>query len=958
MSSISWLDKPLRISTSESFHNKQHSDVSAFSDGWVNQELSIAELADWVQHGLAYCSELKGSRNSKNFTASGILSVDIDDGMTWDEAKEHPLVKSSASMMYTSANHTEENHKFRIIFALENPIEDAGAMQNALRSLALRLGGDPAATDPARLFFGSEDCKLETFKQGLSDDKVNELIEQSKNARTGDFVSRSQHDGTPRSTLNIPHESLITTATGDQFPIENLEPRTSVHCLFHADRNASAFMVESKNGDKGIHCSKCGTTFWTNTSDPSADFFAFDRVAKAIKENAEPEAADFMFDYDSIHKENIYFLSKKYLPNYPVANGATFIKSPKGSGKTEFLANLIAQQKGNILLIGHRRSLIKQMCDRLGLNCYLDDGKPDEDDAAKSIQIRNDNLKRQRRYGICLDSVNKIKKEITYDFVLIDESEQVLSHFLSETLDDKRNHVFQRFKHILSKSRNLYALDADLDFISLHFLSKWYRASAENKNKKSRLIINQHVEDRGTLHIIEKRDQLIGDFHRAIGGGLKCYITSSSKNFISQQLKTLQERFPKKKFIAITSATVGKEGSGTTEFLDNPAAESKKYDAVLASPSVSTGVDISFPDNEQFFDVVYADFDNVILSHFECDQQIARVRHPKATKIYLTKRRYFYETNFDVMMFDALSMTMMDHLLEGYDQDDKPQYRTDDELLQLACALFSYKRKSINNLRDNFCEYKQANGWTIEFDGFDPKLESDGHTHDARGKYLTNQERITGLLSAPKLDDETFKQLREKYDGEVRLSDTEYAAFSRAVMERFYNQEISETLIRRDSKGKYRAAVRRYDRLSNPEFLKLYLQFNEIKQEQDENLSFLFANEYHEVTFILRALTAAKLFANQKLQTEKDFTKDDLGDFIKFIRKNRLEYERLLNMNIRKDLRAKPTNTVNHILKLIGLKLGNPKKTTKDKKTIYKYKIDQKSLDEVHQIINQRSQKG
>jgi len=69
LSSISWLDKPLRLSTSEGFLNKQHEDTSAFTEGWINQELTIPELGDWVQHGLAYCSELKGSRSGKNLSS-------------------------------------------------------------------------------------------------------------------------------------------------------------------------------------------------------------------------------------------------------------------------------------------------------------------------------------------------------------------------------------------------------------------------------------------------------------------------------------------------------------------------------------------------------------------------------------------------------------------------------------------------------------------------------------------------------------------------------------------------------------------------------------------------------------------------------------------------------------------------------------------------------------------------
>ena len=101
--------------------------------------------------------------------------------------------------------------------------------------------------------------------------------------------------------------------------------------------------------------------------------------------------------------------------------GHVMVRSPKGSGKTTRLRQLLIDAK-SILLIGHRRALIRHTCERLGLHCYLDDW-PEPD------------MVRHPRYGICLDSLTKIPAKASFDVVVLDELEQVLAHFLAETMD-------------------------------------------------------------------------------------------------------------------------------------------------------------------------------------------------------------------------------------------------------------------------------------------------------------------------------------------------------------------------------------------------------------------------------------------------------------------------------------------------------------------------------------------
>jgi hypothetical protein len=141
--------------------------------------------------------------------------------------------------------------------------------------------------------------------------------------------------------------------------------------------------------------------------------------------------------------------------------GVTMIKSPKGSGKTRSLARLTSGAK-SLLLIGHRRSLIRQSCHRLGLECYLDQG--------------DDYLEGLPRLGICVDSLARVPSKEKYGVVVLDESEQLLGHFLSDTLDRTggpgRDRLFVEFRHRVRSAEKVIALDADLSWISFRTLTR------------------------------------------------------------------------------------------------------------------------------------------------------------------------------------------------------------------------------------------------------------------------------------------------------------------------------------------------------------------------------------------------------------------------------------------------------------------------------------------------------
>jgi len=195
----------------------------------------------------------------------------------------------------------------------------------------------------------------------------------------------------------------------------DLPEKTSVHCPVHIDNNASAFTVRSKQGVAGVHCSRCQTTYFTSSDMPLYDF----NYGLANLDALSREDVEFTDDegYLTYSEPAVLRISERYVFRRDTSASLIFVRSPKGTGKTHWLASIVDDMKtryagdeqwnkekeqwrlkGNtpqdeyqawlrqykqwktrarkksILLIGHRRSLITSVANRLVLLQVYSDG--------------------------------------------------------------------------------------------------------------------------------------------------------------------------------------------------------------------------------------------------------------------------------------------------------------------------------------------------------------------------------------------------------------------------------------------------------------------------------------------------------------------------------------------------------------------------------------------------------
>ena len=326
-------------------------------------------------------------------------------------------------------------------------------------------------------------------------------------------------------------------------------------------------------------------------------------------------------------------VNSRYLPELDISRQHKIvgIRSAKGTGKTQLLTQVVAKAiacKQKVLVIGHRVQLVKQLCQRFGLNYVIGDYP------SGTLRERQNDL----GYGLCIDSLHSYSQaqfdphQWTDSLVIIDEVEQVLWHTLnSATCKERRVEILKTFKtlvqNVMSSQGQLYLADADLSDISLDYL-----ISLSGLTVKP-YIVNNSWQNNGasSWQVYNYSDtspnKLVTNLEAYIQQGGTPFICLSAQKLMSkwgtQALEAyLQQKFPQKKILRIDSESLSDPqhpAYGCTTELE-PVLE--RYDIVLASPSIETGISIE----SRHFTSVWA-IAQGIQAENAVRQTLSRLRH-------------------------------------------------------------------------------------------------------------------------------------------------------------------------------------------------------------------------------------------------------------------------------------------------------------------------------------------
>lgn len=924
----------MKLSINKKIINKNETKHWTQAKGFDSVDISSAEFSNQIALGYSFSFQFHGGhRKAENFICSDIIAADIDEGMTLEEAMNDPFIASNACLLYTTASHTPEDHRFRLVFQLPQTVTDPEQMRALLRGLVRKFPADKAATDPARQFYGSKGSKPHIFGNVLTDEGFNLLLGLgSEPINVSDRQDSKGSKSGFRSTLTLDETTKIRDARGELVKLSDTQGSKPVFCPHHQDKHASAFTTISKSGVKGIHCSKCQLTFWSKGKSPEPfDFLVFDKLVRKEVDDFIPSViADESGLFDHNTRDPNVITSKRYLPKLPLQDGLTLIKSGKGTGKTHYLRQLVAdykkKKKMSVLLVGHRRSLLRALSASLGLQCYLD-VKESAMFACTSIS---------RHFAVSVDSMAKmLKPNINkFDVILIDESEQVFSHLIADTLDsENRRKCYLLLQHYIHTAKSVVALDADLNHITLHAIQRF---GNKNPFADRRLVLNEYKFPQKAVDLYASENHLIGDITNSIKQGERIFVCSNSKKRIDALVLSIKEECGDVSLFWVTSENSA--SPKVTHFITEIKTEILKYQVVLVSPAMGTGIDITFPDEVSSVDGVYGLFDPLINTHFDIDQQLSRVRHPKFVRIWISPQTFEFETEVDPIKQEIAESNIIPEVLTGYTITGLPDFNWNDPYLTMYATILSAQRASKNRLRKNFIELKTYNGWKIDEIDKDEIAAAQGSWHAKLGEALRQDAVVQRIMGAEVIDSFEVSELKRKIDIGKTVTTAEKNSLERYWIEKFYLQPVTTELIQKDNDGRFRQQV---------ELLEAVLTSQDKPAKQ---------SDFHDKAALVWDLLHASGVLNNdgQFDTLLTITNDGLKRFVATCSKKRIKIERVLKTALRKDFAEKPMSQLGHFLGYCGIKTVKEKTIKVAGQKTYRYQLEEADLNKTLALIEKR----
>lgn len=170
-------------------------DFKLLTTRYTDKEGTLEDVKRHVAAGHALCAGLLGgkSRSKANVVGSHWILLDIDNSaplldesgkpvkdengkaisaykpdLALDAALAHPFIQKYCALIYTTASHKTDWHKFRLIFLLPEYVEGADTVEACTRFLMQHLPHDPACKDASRVFYGNSKAEFPLMQPGVS----------------------------------------------------------------------------------------------------------------------------------------------------------------------------------------------------------------------------------------------------------------------------------------------------------------------------------------------------------------------------------------------------------------------------------------------------------------------------------------------------------------------------------------------------------------------------------------------------------------------------------------------------------------------------------------------------------------------------------------------------------------------------------------------------------------------
>ncbi|NER45836.1 MAG: DUF3854 domain-containing protein [Symploca sp. SIO1A3] len=483
---------------------------------------------------------------------------------------------------------------------------------------------------------------------------------------------------------------------------------------------------------------------------------------------------------------------KKYKPDVRVntpllsdavrlpTSGVVCLLSDMSTGKTYLMEKWRKEYpNARFLNNGHRIALLRNLSKRLTTQMYSN--------------VMAGNLGIAKALSVTADSLWKLAGYLeAYDCIFIDETAQYVTHLLqAKTLKEHRHEILEVLKYVVRNTKLLVLADAHLTDEVIDFFM-----AMRPIGEKPYIIQNDWLSGGREVHWYEggNPSAVVASAEALLSQGKKVMIVSNSKKFVKKMEKDLIDLFPDKQHLL---RALHGDNSGSPEnavFIENINSEVKDLYALLASPTLGTGVDM--PDYH--FDVVIGVFYATTQAATDCAQQLWRYRPNVPMHIWVQPRPSFgyRETNPRKIKEDILWKNNSTGILIRIDPLTGERFADDEWVLDTYCQIEARRNRSINNLRQDLRSLLEEMGNTII-----PMGDESNEAARLRLKAAAaaiDEAHCLAVSHAGDIDKTTYLNRQNK----DYLSDTEVLECEKFRIWDTYGMEVTPELVKKDDAGK------------------------------------------------------------------------------------------------------------------------------------------------------------
>jgi hypothetical protein len=648
-------------------------------------------------------------------------------------------------------------------------------------------------------------------------------------------------------------------------------------------------------------------------------------------------------------------VNSRYLPelDIPPQTKLIGIKSPKGTGKTKALTQVVAKaiaRGQKVLVIGHRVQLVKELCQRFGLNYVT------QIDQTETAGLG---------YGLCIDSLHG-SSQAKFDpqdwlnsLVIIDEVEQVLWHALnSSTCKERRVEILKCFKtliqNVLTHQGQIYIADADLSDIALDYL-----ISLSGMAIQPCIVQNKwHYSDRHLAWQVynyegQSPKKLVSNLVSHIQQGGKPFICLSAQKLTSkwstQTLEAyLKQKFPNQKILRIDSESLADSQHPAYGCIAKLEEILWQYDVVVASPSIETGISIDLKDH---FTSVWA-IAQGIQSENAVRQTLARLRQSVPRHLWCASYSFNKigngSTSIPALLSSNQRFTQLNiRLLQQSDFADLDDLDTGFQAESLLCwakmavrfnaGAINYRHSILAGLKAEGHQIIDAAKFQLKQPEVKPEFKTDNGLVAAITEISTQnyQAECSAIANSPDLNDQQYQTLKKR----LIKSIGDRRQLRKYELQQRYHLPLTPELVSLDDEGWYQKIRLHY-------FLTVgrhYLADRDTKIarkliEQGDGSLFLPDFNSSQLGAIVGTLELMGIpILLQDTSRELCNTDTDLQSLAEIALNNRGEIKTILNIAIAKNY--SPITIVSRLLNKIGCKMQCVRSQSIAKKRVRVYQI-------------------